>query len=156
MKRHQRWSMVWRVAPIAMVVGLADVSLVQAQGPPPPPERHAAVVASDEQQATGMMAEFQQILAALQTSDQTLNELIARIETARGDDDKIDAVTAVLKEMVRQRTQMREQIVAKAQQMTAHMREHMSGGMQGMMNCPMMKELAKPAEAEHSPHHPEN
>jgi hypothetical protein len=94
----------------------------------------------DEAQAGGMMAQRQQMMASMRALDQPLEELIARIDTARGNDEKVDAIAAVVKVMAARRVQMREQ-----------MREQM------MDNCSMMKEMEKEAiETGHGAHHPQN
>ena len=156
------------VSMTAMALLLAGVAIVQAQTGASQPQRPMMV---DETQAASMMAERQKMMANMRAMDQKLNDLIAQIDAARGDDAKIEAVAAVVKQLVAQRTQMHSQMEAMQTRMMDHMMEHMmsmQGGMMGMMNrgqtgamqpmsnCPMMKELSKePEDADHSAHHPE-
>ena len=154
------------VTAIALLLG--GVAVVQAQTGANQPQRPMMV---DETQAASMMAERQKMMANMRAMDQKLNDLVAKMNTARGND-KVEAIATVVKELVAQRTQMREQMATMQTRMMDHMMEHMmsmQGGMMGMMNnrgqagamqpmsnCPMMKELSKEAEdADHSAHHPE-
>lgn len=153
----------------AMALLLTGVAVVQAQTGANQPQRPMMV---DETQAASMMAERQQMMANMRAMDQKLNDLVAKIDAARGNDAKIEAIAAVVKQLVAQRAQMHSQMEAMQTRMMDHMMEHMmsmQGGMMGMMsnrgqagamqpmsNCPMMKELSKEAEdADHSTHHPE-
>ena len=153
------------VSMTAMALLLAGVATVQAQTGASQPQRPMVV---DETQAASMMAERQKMMANMRAMDQKLNDLIAKIDAAGGDDAKIEAVAAVVKQLVAQRTQMHSQMEAMQTRMMGHMMEHMmsmQGGMTGMMNnrgqagampsmsnCPMMKELSEDAaEAEHHP-----
>lgn len=101
---------------------------------------------TDEAQAGGMMAERQQMMASMRARDQALDDLIARIDTARGNDEKVDAIAAVVKAMAAQHAQMREQMMG------------MQSRMGDMMDkCPMMKEMVKEeSQPAHGEHHPQN
>ena len=125
----------------------------------------------DEAHAAAMMAEHQQMMANMRAMDQKLTDLVKKMEAARGTD-KVDALAAVVKEMVSQRAQMRDRMFAMQGEMMTHMMQHMSamqGGMMSMMgnrggqgaamqsmnDCPMMKELLKEqSSADHMEHHP--
>lgn len=62
---HQLSSTVQRLAPLfAVIVLFADAGMVHAQTPPPAGQV-AVPSTADEKQATGMMVEFQKIMAAL-------------------------------------------------------------------------------------------
>jgi hypothetical protein len=74
----------------------------------------------------GMMAERQKMLAEMKAMDQRLDELVAKMTAAEGAD-KIDAVAAVVKELVAQRTILRE----RAMGMQGRMMEQMKSMMQG-------------------------
>ena len=115
-----------------------------------PPQRSPAV---DEQQAAAMMAD-------MRVMDQKLKDLVARIDAARSEAEKIDAIAAVVKAMVAQRTQIHSQMEAMHARMMDHMMMHVmsmqsgmgmmrgrgqTGGGQPMSNCPMMKALAQEA-----------
>ena len=122
-----------------------------------PPQRSPAV---DEQQAAAMMAERQKMMADMRVMDQKLKDLVARIDAARSEAEKIDAIAAVVKAMVAQRTQIHSQMEAMHARMMDHMMMHVmsmqsgmglmrgrgqTGGGQPMSNCPMMKALAQEA-----------
>lgn len=126
----------------------------------------------DEKEAAAMMAERQKMMANMRAMDQKVNDLVARIDVAKGDTARLEALTAVVKQLVAQRTQVHSQMEAMQTRMMSHMMEHMmsmQGGMMSMMNnrgqagampsmsnCPMMKELSKEAaDADHSAHHPD-
>jgi hypothetical protein len=134
---------------VGIVVLVTGVVSVGAQTPAP----------GVDQPAAGMMADVQKVLDAMYASDQRLGELIGRIDSARGDDARIDAIAAALKEMAAQRAQAREQVAALTTRMTGRMAEHMAAmqakhGAAGM-SCSMMKGAATPAaEPDHSQHHP--
>jgi hypothetical protein len=152
------------VSMTAMALLLAGVAIVQAQTGASQPQRPMVV---DETQAASMMAERQKMMANMRAMDQKLNDLVAKMNSARGND-KVETIATLVKEMVAQRTQMHGEMSGMETRMMGHMMEHMmsmQGGMMGMMNnrgqagamqsmsnCPMMKELSKDAaEAEHHP-----
>jgi hypothetical protein len=103
--------------------------------------------------------------------DQTLDDVIAKVDVARGDGAKIDAIVAVLRQIAAQRMRMRQQIMAVQGRMMRHMMEHMTAmpGTSGRMNrgqtgaassmvgdCPMMKEIVKEStEPGHEDHQPQ-
>jgi len=108
----------------ALIVSSA-VGRTQSQSPTP--DTHA------------MMANQQQMMAAMQTADKKLNDLVAEMNAARGND-RIDKVIAVVNELA-----------AAHKQMSGMMSMH-HGMMQGSANAPAGD--SKPAE-DHSSHHPE-
>jgi hypothetical protein len=165
------------VAIVALAMLFGGVESIQGQMPPGAAgaSQSSRPMMIDEAQAGGMMTERQQMMASMRALDQTLDELIARIDTARDDDEKVDAIAAVVKAMAAQRAQMREQMMGMQSRMMGHMMEHMTAmagmsGMSGRMNrgqtgaapsmmdnCPMMKEMVKEAtESGHGEHHPQN
>ena len=75
-------------------------------------------------QASGMMAERQQMMADMKAMDQKLDDLVAKMTAAKGND-KIEAIATVVKELVAQQTQMRSRM------MTMH-----EGMMKQMMQAP--------------------
>lgn len=161
------------VAIVALAMLFGGVESTQGQTPPGAggAGQSPRPMMIDEAQAVGMMAERQQMMASMRALDQTLDELIARIDTARGDDEKVDAIAAVVKAMAAQHAQMREQMMGMQSRMMGHM-EHMTAmpGMSGGMNrgqtgaapsmmgsCPMMKEVGKEAaDPGHPEHQPQN
>ncbi|OFV89699.1 MAG: hypothetical protein A3G76_08135 [Acidobacteria bacterium RIFCSPLOWO2_12_FULL_65_11] len=136
---------------------------VQQQTPPQPNAARGQAIGPaagqmmvNEGQASAMMAERQQMMANMKAMDKKLDDLVAKMTAARGTD-KVDAIAAVVKEIVAQRTQMGDQMTLMDGRMMGHMMEHMmsmQGGMMSMMgtsgqagttqsmaNCPMMKAL---------------
>ena len=96
----------------------------RAQNPPAAPNQPAT------------MAGQQRMMASMQAADKKLDDLVAQLNAARGDD-RLDKVIAVVKELVAERKTMRE----------------MMAGRGGMM---MHAEPAAPgAGNDHSTHHPE-
>jgi len=96
----------------------------RAQNPPTAPNQPAT------------MAGQQQMMASMQAADKKLDDLVAQLNAARGDD-RLDKVIAVVKELVAERKTMRD----------------MMAGRSGMM---MHGEPAAPATGnDHSTHHPE-
>ena len=155
---------------------LALALAVAAQGQTTPPASGRTAQAArppmvDESHTAAMMAERQQMMASMRAMDQKLSDLAKKMDAARGPD-KVDALAAVVKEMVSQRAQMRDRMMAMQSEMMTHMMQHMSamqGGMMSMMgnrggqaaamqsmnDCPMMKELSKEeSTAGHAEHHP--
>jgi hypothetical protein len=78
----------------------------------------------------------QSMMASMQAADKKLDDLVAQLNAARGDD-RLDKVIAVVKELVAERKTMRD----------------MMAGHGGMM---MNRDSAAPAAGnDHSTHHPE-
>lgn len=155
----------------ALVVGSA-VAGAQATSTKTPAEAQKTqpkgAMMVDEGQASAMMAERQQMMADMKAMDQKVDDLVAKMNAARGGE-KVDTIAAVVNELVAQRKQMRGRMTAMQDRMMGHMMGHMTsmqGGMMGMMshgqageapsmaNCPMMKGLAQEAPGDHSAHHP--
>jgi hypothetical protein len=152
---------------------LALLLAVAAQGQTTPPAGSRAAQPArppmvDESHAAAMMAERQQMMTNMRAMDQKLNDLVKKMDTARGTD-KVDALAVIVKEMVSQRAQMRDRMMAMQGEMMTHMMQHMTamqggmmgnrggqaGAMQSMTDCPMMKEVSKePSTADHAEHHP--
>jgi hypothetical protein len=101
------------------------------------------------------MAHHKEMMATMETMDARLDELVKKMNAATGSR-KADAVAAVVNELVAQRKQMREHMMAMQPKMMKHMMEHMQTGMMkgmadSMSECPMMKSMA-PAKDAHSEH----
>lgn len=164
-----------RASCVSAAAALTLFVAVVAQGQTPPAPGRAAQPARppmvDESHAAAMVAERQQMMANMRAMDQKLNDLVKKMDAARGTD-KVDAVAGIVKEMVSQRAQMRDRMMAMQDQMMSHMMQHMTamqggmmsmmanrggqaGAMQSMTDCPMMKELSKEQSgADHAEHHP--
>jgi hypothetical protein len=177
-KPLMKWWSVWSGLTVALVlVGVVVVhgqTATPSKGAAPSPQSSTQKPPSmmvEESQASAMMAQRQQMMASMRALDQKLDALVSKMNAARGTD-KVDAIAAVVKEMVTQRTQMRDQMMTMDDRMMGHMIQHMTsmqGGMMSMMNggqksavpsmdnCPMMKTLTQEGTAgDHSEHHPPN
>lgn len=87
-----------------------------------------------------MMGRHQQMMEEMKAADTRLDALVTRLNGASGDDARLDALTAVVTEMVAQRRQMHERMASMPQMMMGHAMQHAAGG--GAMDCPMMKGMA--------------
>jgi hypothetical protein len=85
-----------------------------------------------------IMADHDRVMTEVQAADQRLDDLVAQMTAASGED-KVDATAAVVTEMVTQRKTMRERMMHMQGAMMSHMMEHMQAGPQSMAMCPMMK-----------------
>jgi hypothetical protein len=86
-----------------------------------------------------MMAMRQSMRAEQANADAKLNELVAKMNAAGGEQ-KVDAIAAVVSEMVAQRQARHEKMA------------EMQGKMEAAMaNCPMMRKGAGPAKPEQKP-----
>lgn len=89
-----------------------------------------------------MMLRYEKMEAQMEAMDRKLGGLVQQMNQARGDS-KVNAMAAVVNELVAQRQQMRGHMMGMHSGMMGHMMEHMGGmqGMGGMSSCPMMKEM---------------
>lgn len=85
-----------------------------------------------------MMAEREKMMADMKTSDERLDQLVAKMRAASGEA-RVEATTEVVAAMVEQRKAMRERMTAMQEKMMGHMMEHMQAGQGSMKMCPMMK-----------------
>jgi outer membrane murein-binding lipoprotein Lpp len=90
-----------------------------------------------------MMAKHEQMMSDMQAMNTALDQKLATMEKATGPA-KVDAMAAVITEMVAQRKQMQQKMMAMRSDMMTHMGAHMRGTPPGskagpMMDCPMMK-----------------
>jgi len=104
-----------------------------------------------------MMAERDEMMTHMKAMDVTVDQLVATMNAA-DPNHKVEAMSAVIGEMVTQRKAMREMSGKMDGRMMEHMMEHMrSGTMASMADCPMMKEMAaeapKPNADDHATHH---
>jgi hypothetical protein len=113
-------------APILVLTGMLVVAgaVGRAQNPPVAPGQPA------------MMVGQQQTMASMQAADKKLDDLVAQLIAARGDD-RLDKVIAIVRELVTERKTMRD----------------MMAGRGGMM---INRESAAPGTGgDHSTHHPD-
>ncbi len=111
-----------------------------------------------------MMAERQRMTDVMDANDATLNRLVAQMNAADGTE-KIDAIAAVIAELVAQEKRARHQMMSMGPEMMQHMMAHMkSGTMSGMEKsmamCPMMQgagaskaDEPKADGSDHAKHH---
>jgi hypothetical protein len=87
-----------------------------------------------------MMANQQEMKASMDAMNAKLNELAAVMNNSKGDK-KVDAMAAVINELMTQRTAMHEKM-ARMQPMMHHMTGYMkTGTTQSMPCCPMMQSM---------------
>jgi Spy/CpxP family protein refolding chaperone len=92
-----------------------------------------------------MKAKFEQWTAMMKEMDDRLEKKVASMNAAKAEE-KIDAMAAVINEMVVQRKERREKMMSMRLRMMCHMMEHMGPGCRrSMADCPM-KEMVKAAE----------
>lgn len=129
--------------PLALgcAIALAAVAPSMANGPAPQtattsqPQKAPADLSAKCQ---AMMAEHATLMADMKSADERLDTLLSKMHTASGQE-KVDAVAAVVSELVTQRKTMRDRMMSMNQSMMGHMAEHMQTGPQSMAMCPMMK-----------------
>jgi len=146
---------------------LAGCLLAGAAGAQMTPEMHSAPKAgqaktgmtADEMmtKCKAMMAEREGMMTHMKAMDATVDQLVAAMNAADRDH-KVEAMSAVIGELVAQRKAMREMSGKMDGQMMKHMMEHMrSGTMASMADCPMMKEMTaaapRAAADDHATHH---
>jgi hypothetical protein len=96
-----------------------------------------------------MMAQRQQMMADLKAMDARLDQKVAAMNAASGQA-KVDAMASVINEMVAQRRERQQKIMAMHDRMMGHMAGHMpartgSTG-RGWTNCPMMQGTTQPVD----------
>lgn len=139
----------------AMVIAAGTTTVVFAQAPAAPGHHEIAAEPAGPQ-ASAMMA-GQHEMAKMAAADKKLADLLARMNAAKGNE-KVEAMAAVITELATQRMQMQEQMMRMQSGMMDHMMGHMSAmhGASGMMKtAPPPTPAEKPADADHSAHHPE-
>ncbi|MEP6753973.1 MAG: hypothetical protein ABJA67_00615 [Chthonomonadales bacterium] len=85
-----------------------------------------------------MMEKHKQMQTMMAGMDKKLADMNATVK-ARTGSEKMDAMAALVSEMVMQRKQMNEKMATMQSEMMQHMMKHMSMGSNSMMTCPMMK-----------------
>ena len=105
-----------------------------------------------------MTAKHETMVATTDAMDARLGELVAKMNSAT-DSRKVDAVAAVVTELIAQRKEMRQSMMGSHQAMMKHMAEHMPAGMMASMaECPMMKGMEGAPDPgtkdEHAAHRP--
>jgi len=140
-----------RMVAIILFSSFAAVTLSAQQPPPPAPGMDKPGMMGEGKMDESMMAMHKEMMAKMEAMDSRLDDLIKKMNAAKGSR-KVDAIAAAMNELVTQRKEMRQHMMAMQPEMMKHMMEHMHAGMmKGMMEsmaqCPMMKGMAEaPAE----------
>lgn len=98
------------------------------------------------QQCQSMLVKKKERMAKMREADTQLQQKLATMNKAQGQA-KVEAMAALLTQLVNQRAEMREQMMSMSDDGMKHMMGHM-GNLEAMKNCPMM---SKPA-TDHSGH----
>lgn len=109
-------------------------------------EQHQGTAAAKTQAQQGptmemckaMMADKEKHMAHMRAMDDKLDDLVADMDKAMGMA-KMNATSAVVKELVAQRKGMHTMMEGMHTKMMGHMMQHMQAG--NMADCPMMKEM---------------
>ncbi len=144
-----------------LLVSLVGAMTLWAQQPTSPPPASQKVemgkpgMTDEKTMEDSMMAHHKEMMAKMEAADARLDGLVKTMNAATGSK-KTNAVAAVINELVAQRKQMRDDMMAMQPEMMKHMMEHMAMGMMkgmedSMAKCPMMKTVA-PATGAHSDH----
>ena len=135
-----------RILLIGLIV-LASSGLLlagQQHGQQPDQAARAPQTPEQMQEHCQMMAQhMEEAHQKMEQMDRQLQDKLTAMRNARGDD-RVDAMAAVVEELVTQRQQMHEQHRGMMHGAMQHMGKHAAIGMQGqaqsaMMHCPMMQ-----------------
>ena len=97
--------------------------------------------AAMQQKCEAMAAEHDGMMSRMKLMDETLNRLVVAMNAADATH-KVDAMSAVVNELVTQRQTMRGMNSMMQGHAMSHMNEHTkSGAMRSMDHCPMMKSM---------------
>lgn len=104
---------------------------------------HAAPAGSAPAECKEMMAKHQQMMAGMKAMDSRLDQKLAAMNAATGQA-KVNAMAEVINEMVKQRRDRQEKMMAMHSGMMSHMAGHMAPARSGSSgqartNCPMMQ-----------------
>ena len=155
---------VGRTIPVLLVSLVGAVTLWAQQPTPLPPPAAQKMkmempgkpgMMDEKMMEDSMMAHHKEMMAKMEAMDARVDELVKTMNAATGSK-KTNAVAAVINELVAQRKQMREHMMAMHPEMMKHMMGHMRMGMMkgmedSMATCPMMKGMA-PGKDGHSQH----
>ena len=147
--RHRQ---MWLTCTVVAIVVATGIALGQA--PEEARGHHDSATQPVAGQAVTPGPGRQQLMQNMTAADQRLSELVAKMNAATGDK-KVDAMAAVITELVAQRKQMQEQMRMQGSMMDQMMSRmatmHGSGGM--TKGTPEPKKDA--TDADHAAHHPE-
>jgi hypothetical protein len=130
----------WWTMMMASVFVFLPVYAIAQQGAASPSSPHEHPAATEGKMDAGMMekhkewqAQHEKMIAEMNAMDARLDEKLAAMNAAKGDQ-KVEAMAAVINELVTQRKAMRENCGAMHHRMKGPMM-----GQRGPMDCPMMK-----------------
>jgi hypothetical protein len=137
---------------LVALLAVAHASTALAS-PLQPGAREAAGQMSEQQmmeRCKQAMAQHEQMMSRMKAADAALDELVSRMNAASGDE-KVEAMAAVVNEIVTQRRAMHSHMMQMHEHMMSHMTEHMHmGDMQAMRRsmqaCPMMRGMPPPGQ----------
>ena len=141
---------------LVLFASSTSASAAQAGGTPQSPQHQHP---GSQQEATtpgmqgkmttdcqSMMAQHQKMMEEMNGMDARLDMLVQAMNSATGTA-KVDAIGSVVVELVSQRKAMRERMSGMQAGMMQHMMEHtQAAGAQGVMQCPMMKDMGHPTK----------
>ena len=105
----------------------------QEQGKTPAPAAQAGTKAESapaHPMSGGKMKEHDEMMSRMKEMDARLDAKVAAMDAAKGDQ-KVEAMAAVIKEMVSQRKEMQEHMMKMHDIKKGHMMEHVKPGMEG-------------------------
>ena len=118
---------------LAVLIVPCGLFAQQEQGKTPAPAAQAGtkVESAPERPMSGcQMKERDEMMSRMKEMDARLEAKVAAMDAAKGDQ-KVEAIAAVIKEMVSQRKEMQEHMMKMHDMKKGHMMEHMQPGMEG-------------------------
>jgi hypothetical protein len=142
-----------------LIAGVAGAQMPQgmSMAPKSGQAKKGMIAGGMMKKCQAMMVGREDMMTKMKAMDETVDQLVATMNAADRDH-KVEAMSAVIGELVAQRKAMREMNGQMNSRMMGHMMEHMhSGTMTAMASCPMMKAMAeeapKPGSDDHATHH---
>lgn len=138
-------------AVVTLVAGAGSLAGEQVEAPPEQPRMDQPDTMGQGMMSEEMMQMHQKMHAEMKAMDQRLDLLVADMQAASGDD-KVDAMAAVVAELVDQRKARHAMMMEMQPKMMHRMMQRMgSGMMHGMMHgmmqsmdeCPMMEGMMR-------------
>ncbi len=118
---------------LAVLIMPCGLFAQQEQGKTPAPAAQVGTKverAPAHSMAGGQMKEHDEMMSRMKEMDARLDAKVAAMDAAKGDP-KVEAMAAVIKEMVSQRKEMQEHMMKMHDMKNGHMMEHMKPGMEG-------------------------
>jgi hypothetical protein len=118
---------------LAVLIMPCGLFAQQEQGKTPAPAAQAGTKVDSvpaHPMSGGQMKEHEEMMSRMKEMDTRLDAKVAAMDAAKGDQ-KVEAMAAVIKEMVSQRKEMQEHMMNMHEMKKGHMMEHMKPGMEG-------------------------